>query len=79
VEVNFLQYFQIQAAAKQNIPFLLSLDLLLANARIDRQESTDRKRAEERSRQFESSVECAHAELTSGSAGQSADATTGQI
>jgi len=79
MEINFLNHFQIEAAAKQNIPFLLSLDLLLANARIDRQEWAEQRREAERTRQFESAVENAHRALASGNVGQNGDVTTGQI
>lgn len=72
MQINFLQYFQVHAAAKGNVPYLLSLDLLLANEGIRRQSEAEVKREEERIRSFESSVETAYKQLTSGNAGQSA-------
>lgn len=34
MQINFLAYFQIEAAAKGNVAFLLNLDLLIANESI---------------------------------------------
>jgi hypothetical protein len=59
MECNFLSYFQLEASAKGNIPYLLSLDLLLVNARIDRQYRAEQERAEANRHDFERSVETA--------------------
>lgn len=44
MQIDFLTYFEVQAAANNDFRYLLSLDLLLANVAIDRQESREQAR-----------------------------------
>jgi hypothetical protein len=55
--LNLMEYFQIEAAAKGNVPFLLNLDLLRANEDIRRQETAELEKQGESRRLFEASVE----------------------
>jgi hypothetical protein len=56
-QINFLYEFEIRAAAKGDVRFLLGLDVLRSNVRIERQAWAEEKRALDRNRAFESSVE----------------------
>lgn len=56
MQLNFLGYFQTEAAAKGNVPFLLNLDLLLANEGIRRQETQEQVRVSEQSRSVENAA-----------------------
>jgi len=75
MQINFRQYFQIEAAAKGNLSFLLDLDLLMANRNIDRQVQAEEKQAAERIRTFEHAVETTHRQLASGSVEPNAKAS----
>jgi hypothetical protein len=57
--LNLANYFQIEAAAKGNVQFLLNLDFLLANEGIRRQEVTEQSQSEQSRKAFAESVETA--------------------
>ena len=77
--INFFQYFQIEAAAKGNVSYLLALDLLLVNESIRRQESAEGSRAVKQSLEVGTAVQPAQKQLASGSEGRSGDETFGHI
>lgn len=62
--LNFANYFQIEAAAKGNVPFLLNLDLIMANEGIRRQEIKQQAEALSQTRSFENSVDTAYKQLS---------------
>lgn len=70
MQLNFLQYFQLEAAAKKNISYLLCLDLLVANENICRQEWQQSEPSRMQKLEFETAVETAYRKQKSGKRNQ---------